>query len=72
MWRGAETHLGAHKTSKADCYSQTSAGDVDEGMNVRVAPVALELAISTWLTVEDLAGALSQRCRILRRNGGLA
>ena len=72
MRRGAQTHLGAHKTSKADCYDQTSAGNVDEGVNARVAPVAFELAISTWLTVEDLAGALSQRCRILRRNGGLA
>lgn len=41
-------------------------------MKARAAPVAFELAISTWLTVEDLAGALGQRCRILRRNGGLA
>jgi len=36
----------------------------------RAAPVTFELAISTWLTVEDLAGALSQGSLILRRNGG--
>jgi|HubBroStandDraft_1064217.scaffolds.fasta_scaffold1296924_1 hypothetical protein len=35
-------------------------------------PIALKLAISTRLTVEDLAGALSQGSRIWRRNGGVA
>ena len=58
--------------SKVDYYSRTVSGRRLQGMEARVAPVAFELAISTWLTVEDLAGALSQRCRIVRRNGGLS
>jgi hypothetical protein len=40
----------------------------------RAGPVAIafKLAISTWLTIEDLARALSQGSLILRRNGGVA
>lgn len=42
------------------------------GTSGRAAPIAFELAVSTWLTVEDFAGALSQGSLVLRRNGGLA
>jgi hypothetical protein len=69
---GFDTHLEVHKTSKADCYGQKVSWDGRQRMKSCVAPITFELAVSTWLTVEDLAGALSQRGRILRRNGGLA
>lgn len=71
---GVNTRLGAHKTSKACCCSQTISGgtgdDDEEGIKARAAPITFELAISTWLAIEDLARALSQGSRVLRRNGG--
>jgi hypothetical protein len=47
-------------------------GREGNGTSGRAAPIAFELAISTGLTVEDFAGALSQGSLVLRRNGGLA
>jgi hypothetical protein len=44
----------------------------EKGTSGRAAPITFELAISTWLTVEDFAGALSQGSLVLRSNGGLA
>ena len=47
-------------------------GRKGHGASGRAAPIAFELAISTWLTIEDFAGALSQGSLVLSRNGGLA